>query len=24
LRTHLKAEIDRWVPIIRKSGVHAD
>jgi tripartite-type tricarboxylate transporter receptor subunit TctC len=24
LRAHLKAEIDRWVPIIRKSGVHAE
>jgi tripartite-type tricarboxylate transporter receptor subunit TctC len=24
LRDHLKAEIDRWVPIIRKAGVTAD
>jgi tripartite-type tricarboxylate transporter receptor subunit TctC len=24
LRTHLKAEIDRWTPIIRKAGVYAD
>jgi tripartite-type tricarboxylate transporter receptor subunit TctC len=24
LRDHLKAEIDRWVPIIRKAGVSAD
>jgi tripartite-type tricarboxylate transporter receptor subunit TctC len=24
LRAHLKAEIDRWVPIIRKSGVQAE
>ena len=23
LRDHLKAEIDRWVPIIRKAGVLA-
>ncbi|MEO8485560.1 MAG: tripartite tricarboxylate transporter substrate binding protein BugD [Betaproteobacteria bacterium] len=24
LRTHLKAEIDKWTPIIRKAGVYAD
>jgi tripartite-type tricarboxylate transporter receptor subunit TctC len=24
LRAHLKAEIDRWVPIIRKAGVRAE
>jgi len=24
LRAHLKAEIDKWVPIIRKAGVHAE
>jgi tripartite-type tricarboxylate transporter receptor subunit TctC len=24
LRTHLGAEIDRWTPIIRKAGVHAE
>jgi tripartite-type tricarboxylate transporter receptor subunit TctC len=24
LRTHLKAEIDRWAPIIKKAGVYAD
>jgi len=24
LRTHLKAEIDRWTPIIRKAGIYAD
>jgi tripartite-type tricarboxylate transporter receptor subunit TctC len=24
LRTHLKAEIDRWTPIIKKAGVYAD
>ncbi len=24
LRTHLKAEIDRWTPVIRKAGVYAD
>jgi tripartite-type tricarboxylate transporter receptor subunit TctC len=24
LRNHLKAEIDRWTPIIRKAGVYAD
>jgi hypothetical protein len=24
LRTHLKAEIDRWGPIIKKAGVYAD
>jgi tripartite-type tricarboxylate transporter receptor subunit TctC len=24
LRTHLKAEIDKWGPIIRKAGVYAD
>jgi tripartite-type tricarboxylate transporter receptor subunit TctC len=24
LRTHLKAEIERWTPIIRKAGVYAD
>src|SRR5262245_32510639 len=24
LRAHLKAEIDRWTPIIRKAGVYAD
>ena len=24
LRAHLKSEIDRWVPIIRKAGVTAD
>jgi tripartite-type tricarboxylate transporter receptor subunit TctC len=24
LRTHLKAEIERWAPIIKKAGVYAD
>ena len=24
LRTHLKAEIDKWAPIIKKSGAYAD
>jgi tripartite-type tricarboxylate transporter receptor subunit TctC len=24
LRAFLKAEIDKWVPIIRKTGVYAD
>ena len=24
LRSHLKAEIDRWAPIIKKAGVYAD
>jgi tripartite-type tricarboxylate transporter receptor subunit TctC len=24
LRTHLKSEIDRWTPIIKKVGVSAD
>ena len=24
LRTHLKAEIDKWSPIIKKAGVYAD
>jgi tripartite-type tricarboxylate transporter receptor subunit TctC len=24
LRAHLKAEIDRWGPIIKKAGVYAD
>jgi len=24
LRNHLKSEIDRWTPIIRKAGVYAD
>jgi len=24
LRTHLKAEIERWTPIIQKAGVYAD
>jgi tripartite-type tricarboxylate transporter receptor subunit TctC len=24
LKTHLKAEIDKWTPIIRKAGVYAD
>jgi len=24
LRTHLRAEIDKWTPIIRKAGVYAD
>jgi tripartite-type tricarboxylate transporter receptor subunit TctC len=24
LRTHLKAEIDKWTPIIKKAGVYAD
>ena len=24
LRTFLKAEIDKWTPIIRKTGVYAD
>ncbi len=24
LRTHLKAEIDKWAPIIKKAGVYAD
>ena len=24
LRNHLKAEIDRWTPIIRKAGIYAD
>jgi tripartite-type tricarboxylate transporter receptor subunit TctC len=24
LRTHLKAEIDKWVPLIQKAGVYAD
>jgi tripartite-type tricarboxylate transporter receptor subunit TctC len=24
LRTHLKAEIDKWGPIIKKAGVYAD
>ncbi len=23
-RKHLKAEIDRWAPIIKKAGVYAD
>ena len=24
LRSHLKAEIDKWTPIIKKAGVYAD
>ena len=24
LRTHLKAEIEKWGPIIKKAGVYAD
>ena len=24
LRAHLKSEIDKWVPIIKKAGVQAD
>jgi putative tricarboxylic transport membrane protein len=24
LRTHLKSEIERWTPIIKKAGVYAD
>jgi hypothetical protein len=24
LRTLLKAEVDKWTPIIRKTGVYAD
>ena len=24
LRTHLKAEIDKWTPLIKKAGVYAD
>ena len=24
LRTHLKAELDRWAPVIKKAGVYAD
>jgi len=24
LRNHLKAEIDKWTPIIKKAGVYAD
>ncbi len=24
LRAHLKAEIDKWAPIIKKAGVYAD
>jgi tripartite-type tricarboxylate transporter receptor subunit TctC len=24
LRNHLKAEIDKWAPIIKKAGVYAD
>jgi tripartite-type tricarboxylate transporter receptor subunit TctC len=24
LRTHLKSEIDKWSPIIKKAGVYAD
>ena len=24
LRAHLKAEIERWTPIIKKAGVYAD
>jgi len=24
LRTHLKAEIDKWAPVIKKAGVYAD
>jgi tripartite-type tricarboxylate transporter receptor subunit TctC len=24
LRKHLKAEIDKWAPIIKKAGVYAD
>src|SRR5690606_25872700 len=24
LRTHLKSEIDKWAPIIKKAGVYAD
>ena len=24
LRAHLKAEIDKWGPIIKKAGVYAD
>ena len=24
LRSHLKAEIDKWGPIIKKAGVYAD
>jgi tripartite-type tricarboxylate transporter receptor subunit TctC len=24
LRAHLKAEIDKWTPIIKKAGVYAD
>jgi tripartite-type tricarboxylate transporter receptor subunit TctC len=24
LRAHLKAEIDKWAPIIKKAGIYAD
>jgi tripartite-type tricarboxylate transporter receptor subunit TctC len=24
LRVHLKSEIDKWAPIIKKAGVYAD
>jgi tripartite-type tricarboxylate transporter receptor subunit TctC len=24
LRAHLKSEIERWTPIIKKAGVYAD
>jgi tripartite-type tricarboxylate transporter receptor subunit TctC len=24
LRAHLKSEIDKWAPIIKKAGVYAD
>jgi hypothetical protein len=24
LRKHLKSEIDKWAPIIKKAGVYAD
>ncbi|MBC8022574.1 MAG: hypothetical protein H7Y14_05615 [Burkholderiales bacterium] len=24
LQAHLKAEIDKWAPIIKKAGVYAD
>ena len=24
LRVHLKAEVDKWAPIIKKAGIYAD
>jgi tripartite-type tricarboxylate transporter receptor subunit TctC len=24
LRSHLKAEVDKWAPVIKKAGVYAD